>query len=207
MMTSSNIQTRQPVAPSLSSSSYMSSQPLRSTQSTSCSLPTLTKSFVLQKTLQIAQNDARVMSYDKHNMMLVASKPSPNQLFPGYGVLKVSSLESRTSEYIRIHQKPIRDMTFSPDGDQLLLTASVDKTLKLTSVLSNSVVQSYTCPAPVWACAWNTSNSNYVYAGPQNGTCCVYDTRKTEAILSSLKPRVGVPCPIVSLDHIGACAR
>ena len=34
----------------------------------------------------------------------------------------------------------------------------------------------------------------------------MYDTRKTDAILSSLKPRVGVPCPIVSLHHVRACA-
>ena len=29
------------------------------------------------------------MAYDKSNMMMIATKPSPNQLFAGYGILKV----------------------------------------------------------------------------------------------------------------------
>jgi len=53
----------------------------------------------------------------------------------------VSSLEQRSSEYFSIHQGAIRDAKFNSSGDQLLLTASIDKTLKLTSILSNACVQ------------------------------------------------------------------
>ena len=30
------------------------------------------------------------MCFDQHHAVLVVSKPSPNQLFPGFGVVKVS---------------------------------------------------------------------------------------------------------------------
>ncbi|XP_066925318.1 E3 ubiquitin-protein ligase rfwd3.S-like [Clytia hemisphaerica] len=160
------------------------------------------KSYKFQRTLQVSQKDARVLAYDGTHMTMVVTKPSPNQLFKGFGVFKVSSLEQRSSEYISIHSNTIRDAKFNPTGDRLLLTASVDKTLKLTSVLSNSMVQSYTCPNPVWACAWDESNCNYVYAGLQNGQCYVYDIRQTSGELSVIRPRLGVPRPIVSLAYV-----
>jgi len=35
------------------------------------------------------------MAYDSNNGMLVVSKPSSNQLFPGYGLVKVQILYTR----------------------------------------------------------------------------------------------------------------
>ena len=35
------------------------------------------------------QNGLRVLTFDRHHAMLVVSKPSPNNLFPGYGIVKV----------------------------------------------------------------------------------------------------------------------
>ena len=35
------------------------------------------------------QNGLRVLTFDRHHVMLVVSKPSPNNLFPGYGIVKV----------------------------------------------------------------------------------------------------------------------
>ena len=53
----------------------------------------------------------------------------------------MSSLDSKHCEYVRIHQKPVRDVAFNCRGDGLLLTASMDKTVRVTSMLSNTVVQ------------------------------------------------------------------
>jgi len=208
----SMMEQRQPVAGGRSST-FLSSQQPSSSQSNNISssqqqrniathLESITKKYVFQKILQVSNKEARVMAYDNQRMLMAVSKPSPNQLFPGYGILKISSLDSRSSEYIRIHQKGIRDAKFNQSGDELLLTASLDRTLKITSMLSNSIVQSYTCEAPVWACTWDGSNTNYVYAGLQNGACCVYDIRKTDGAVVSLRPRVGTPCPIVSISSV-----
>ena len=54
----------------------------------------------------------------------------------------------------------------------------------------------------MWACSWNERNINYVFAGLQNGTCVAYDVRKTNESLAVVKPRNGVPCPIVSLAYV-----
>ena len=61
---------------------------------------------------------------------------------------------------------------------------------------------SYMCPNPVWACAWNERNCNYVYAGLQNGSCHVYDIRKTNEELKVIRPSVGLTRPIVSLAYV-----
>ena len=36
------------------------------------------------------QGGARVLAFDQHHAVLVVSKPSPNQLFPGFGIVKVN---------------------------------------------------------------------------------------------------------------------
>ncbi|XP_065653749.1 E3 ubiquitin-protein ligase rfwd3.S-like [Hydra vulgaris] len=161
------------------------------------------RAFVFQKTLQVSTKEARTLAFDKSNMMITVSKPSPNQLFKGYGVLKVSSLDSRCSEFISIHQNVIRDSKFNNTCDRLLLTASTDKTIKVSNMLSNSVVISYNCPGPVWACGWNETNTNIIYAGIQNGECCIYDIRQTNEMLMSIRPRFGA-YPIVSLSYVPA---
>ncbi|EDO47854.1 predicted protein, partial [Nematostella vectensis] len=168
----------------------------------SSQLLTSNKTYVMQRSFQVAAGGARVMAFDEHHALLVVSKPSPNQLFPGYGVVKVSSLDVKHSEFVRIHQKPIRDACFSCQGDGLLLTAGMDKTIQITSMLSNTVVQTYTTPVPVWSCAWDQSDTNYMYCGLQNGSCLIFDVRNTSTSLKSLKNETASSCPVVSLAHI-----
>lgn len=38
------------------------------------------------------QSGARVLAFDQHRAVLVVSKPSPNQLFPGFGIVKVNMI-------------------------------------------------------------------------------------------------------------------
>lgn len=159
-------------------------------------------SYVLQTSFQIAQNGLRVLTFDRHHAMLVVSKPSPNNLFPGYGIVKVSSLDSKHCEFVRIHQKPLRDVAFSCRGDGLLLTAGMDKTVRVTSMLSNAVVQTYNTPAPAWSCAWNDYDTNYIYCGLQNGTCLIFDVRNTDTYLKSLQNATGGSCPVISVAHV-----
>ena len=52
-------------------------------------------------------------------------------------------LDTRHTEYMGIHSRPIRDVAVSPQGDGMVLTAGMDKTAKLTSIHANSVVQTY----------------------------------------------------------------
>lgn len=171
-------------------------------QSTASQSSLSQNSYVLQTSFQIAQNGSRVLTFDRHHAMLVVSKPSPNNLFPGYGIVKVSSLDSKHCEFVRIHQKPLRDVAFSCRGDGLLLTAGMDKTVRVTSMLSNAVVQTYNTPAPAWSCAWNDYDTNYIYCGLQNGTCLIFDVRNTDTYLKSLQNATGGSCPVISVAHV-----
>ena len=50
-------------------------------------------------------------------------------------------MDLKPSEFVRIHENCIRDVHFSPRGDGLTVTAGMDKTMKLTSMHNNNVVQ------------------------------------------------------------------
>ncbi len=50
-------------------------------------------------------------------------------------------MDARSAQYVPIHSKMIRDVGFNNRHDGLMLSASVDKTIKITSLTSNTVVQ------------------------------------------------------------------
>lgn len=121
----------------------------------------------------------------------------------------------KASQYVPIHSKQIRGLSFNRQNDSLLLSAALDNTIKLTrylshtvtyvqphrwsqpvillwclcySLLTNTVVQTYNTGKPVWSCCWSLDHSNYVYAGLSNGSVLVYDTRDTSTHVQELEP-------------------
>lgn len=101
-----------------------------------------------------------MLAYDSQLQMLAVSRFSNDALHPGNGVAKVtkrgcvvyrvifvaqfSTVDLRHTEYVPIHsgEGVIRDASFRPHGENAtLLTAAMDKTVKLTSLHSNSVLQ------------------------------------------------------------------
>ena len=59
----------------------------------------------------------------------------------------------------------------------------------------------YTCAMPLWSCAWNLDDRNYLYAGQQNGAVSVFDVRNTSASVQQINTE-GSRSPIVSLQYI-----
>lgn len=162
--------------------------------------------FNFIKKINISNGRARVMANDPILGMLVASKPSSNQLFPGWGLTKVSLMDLKPSEFVRIHENCIRDVHFSPRGDGLTVTAGMDKTMKLTSMHSNNVVQSYSLPVPAWACCWNEDDNNYVYCGLSNGNFMTFDLRQTAGHVKMLqRPDNHNHIPVTSLTYVPLC--
>ena len=53
-------------------------------------------------------------------------------LAAGFGVKKISTATMKACQYIPMHIKPIRGLAFSRQQDSLLLSGSLDNTLKLT---------------------------------------------------------------------------
>ncbi|KAL5464066.1 hypothetical protein EMCRGX_G033025 [Ephydatia muelleri] len=148
---------------------------------------------------------SRVLAHNPLTGMLVASKPSNNQLVPGYGVLKLSTLDLHCSEYVPIHGAALRDMSFSPHDAGMLLSVGMDKTAKLTSMHSNTTVLSYKTPGPAWACAWNQDSDHYFYCGLQNGTIQMFDKRNTTGSVVDLHCPGGASYPVTSLAYVPLC--
>ncbi|KAM3829160.1 E3 ubiquitin-protein ligase RFWD3 isoform 2-T4 [Vipera latastei] len=144
----------------------------------------------------------RVMAYCDPLSCLVISQPSPQSaLLPGYGIKMMSAVNLKNSQYIPIHSKQIRGLAFSNRADGLLLSASLDHTLRLTSLTTNTVVQTYNASRPIWCCCWCLDDTNYVYAGLANGSILVYDLRDTNSHVQELAPQKS-RCPVVSLSYL-----
>ncbi|XP_034391551.1 E3 ubiquitin-protein ligase RFWD3 isoform X2 [Cyclopterus lumpus] len=163
--------------------------------------------YVFSKAVLVSQaGGSRVLSYCEPLSCLLASQPSPQAaLVPGCGVKKVSVVNMKASQYVPIHNKQIRGLSFNRQNDSLLLSAALDNTIKLTSLLTNTVVQTYNAGKPVWSCCWCLDNCNYVYAGLSNGSVLVYDTRDTSTHVQELQP-LRSRCPVASLCYIPRAA-
>lgn len=163
--------------------------------------------YVFSKAVLVSQTGgSRVLSYCEPLGCLLASQPSPQAtLVPGFGVKKISAATLKPSQYVPIHSKQIRGLCFSRHQDSLLLSAALDNTLKLTSLMTNTVVQAYNTGRPVWSCCWCHDNNNYIYAGLAGGSVLVYDTRDTSTHVQELAP-LRSSCPVVSLSYIPRAA-
>lgn len=163
--------------------------------------------YSFSKAVLVSQaGGCRVLSYCEPLSCLLASQPSPHTtLVPGCGVKKVSVVNMRASQYVPIHSKQIRGLSFNRQNDSLLLSAALDNTIKLTSLLTNTVVQTYNAGKPVWSCCWCLDNSNYIYAGLSNGSVLIYDTRDTSTHVQELVP-LRSRCPVASLCYVPRAA-
>ncbi|XP_031420148.1 E3 ubiquitin-protein ligase RFWD3 isoform X2 [Clupea harengus] len=179
---------------------------LSSSQSQSSSLHS-NGHYVYSTGVMVSQaGGCRVMAFCEPLGCVLASQPSAHSsLVPGFGVKKISTATMKACQYIPMHIKPIRGLAFSRQQDSLLLSGSLDNTLKLTSLLTNTVVQTYNTGVPVWSCCWCHDNHNYVYAGLTNGSVRVYDMRDTSTHVHELLP-LGTRCPVASLTYLPRAA-
>lgn len=83
------------------------------------------------------------MDYDPFKTMLAVTKKSTHEFqafASGYGVAKISAMDLTDYGYVNIHSMPIRDLKYNPFSNQQILTASQDKSLKITSMEKNTCV-------------------------------------------------------------------
>nr|CAH0109337.1 unnamed protein product [Daphnia galeata] len=122
----------------------------------------LGRRLVLDSTLELCkEGQCRVMSYSEHLTLLVVSYAGTNSHLTGTGIKKINALGGfRPVGYIAVHRKPIRDMAFHLEQNDLLLTVSLDKTAKLVNVHSTGKVLLYDMRKPGDAVeCWSEPNS------------------------------------------------
>lgn len=162
-------------------------------------------SFVLDRVINLgASTTCRSLAISGILDLLVVSQ-NRTGLFSGFGLRKVSLLDLKSSEFVMAHKAEIKDIAFHRQ-DALVLSASHDKTVKLTAMVSNSAVQSYNQPMEAWSCAWDQDDSNCFYVGLRNGAVFKYDMRVTSESVCKL-PSTDRFEPVVAMRHIprGIC--
>ena len=142
----------------------------------------------------------RILEINPSLGMILVSRPSTVSLYRGYGLVKISCRDLKEYQFVPIHTNVIRDLKFSPNKDDLLLSVSTDKTAKLTNIASNSNVTSFVLSAQSWACCWDLDDSNYFYTALNNGHIEQFDIRQINSCVSNLF--CGISKPITSISCI-----
>lgn len=192
---------------SSSSSEFLAKQELKMlisqfrTSSSQLSSNQIPQKYHFQKAITPFES-CRVMAGSEWlGCLMVSQEPPPSSILEGCGVKKLDMATMNEGQYIAIHSQSIRDLAFNSQSDGLLLSASMDRTLKLTSLLTNSVVQTCKTECPSWSCCWCSDDFNYVYAGMINGFILVYDRRDTRDYVQKLELK-GSRAPVISLSYI-----
>ncbi|XP_067000322.1 E3 ubiquitin-protein ligase rfwd3.L [Anabrus simplex] len=158
--------------------------------------------FTLRHTLEICKNEGcRVLAFCGWYNILCISQSSANRLFSGFGIKKIDAVNMKPTQFLFLHPKPIRDLSFSPHCRDMLLSVSVDNSAKLVSVLSNTVVHSLNTEAPLWSCCWDADNSNQFYVGSQKGVVMLYDVRQPQTSMLTLSTP-GDKSPVTSVVSV-----
>lgn len=155
--------------------------------------------LMLDRTMEVCKNGGcRVLAYNLWHNLLVVSQSSTNSVFSGFGIRKIDAFGFRPQQFMFLHPKPIRDMNFHPQKNELLLSVSFDRSAKLLDITCNAVVHTYTTDNPLWSCCWDDSNPNMLFVGSQNGVVTQFDLRQTGSAISRLC-EVGETSPVTSL--------
>lgn len=153
------------------------------------------------KSFEVKEGGCRLHSYCRLIEALAVSIPNPshtNSLFPKFGVKKVP-LDSSKTESLFIHSKQIKDMTIN-QYDGTLLTVSLDKTLKISSLISKSVISTINLDIEPWSIHICPIRSELFYVGLRNGQVLLYDKRMSNQQVTSFSTTS--KSPVVSLSTI-----
>lgn len=153
------------------------------------------------KSLEICLfNGCRVLDANVRRDLIVASMKSPNVLFTGYGIRKITISNYKPTMFIPLHVGVIRDVVFHP-CKEYVLTASVDKSFKILDINSNSTTHSVVTESPLWSSCWDVTDENILYVGSQQGSVFKYDMRQLSIPVNTLTFPSDMS-PVVSLASL-----
>ena len=150
----------------------------------------------------------RVMALNDFHGMLLIAQPSFTALAPGFGIRKVNLVaedaRSAAGSFTSLHKEPVRDLAVHPVRHDQLLSASQDKTVKLSNVSSSQVLQRYECEnEECWSVCWNADRNDEFFVGTKRGRIHVFDTKSTESgPAKQLEFPVNERRPIIALSYV-----
>lgn len=146
-----------------------------------------------------AHGDCRLLTSSDRYSVLVCSQKSNSELFEGYGIRTLSIADFRPKMFIPLHRAQIKDIGFHPN-DPIVLTASLDKTVKQTNIHHGTVMSICTVEDAAWSCCWNESHPERFFVGLKNGRSLEFDVRATHCPLNELK--TSEKLPVASLSYV-----
>lgn len=142
----------------------------------------------LLRRFEIKEGQCRVGTYKAESGLMVVSHAIKSALFPGgsYGIKILRMVDMKPYQSFPIHQRALRDMGFSPDQPELLLTVGLDRKAVLFNVQNNCNAQTFQAESPLWSCCWNGLRPHIFYVGTANGQIISYDIRNPAQTLGSI---------------------
>lgn len=157
--------------------------------------------FYMDRTLEVNnKGGCRVMDCNYKWNMIAASAKSTNALFSGFGLRKINITHNRTTAFIPLHQKQIRDVAIQCINPWVI-SVSMDKLFKVVDCGSNSMITTFTCDTPLWSCCWDQDSPSIFYVGEQQGCVNKFDIRQMSQPLNILSVP-GDMSPVVSVACI-----
>ena len=117
----------------------------------------------------------RTVAFDPHYGIFLVSRSDGDQVG---GVVKVSLWDASGSEFVALHEGHVRAIACSPRGDGLFLTCGTDDRLKLSTMSSNSVLQTWKLASSPWSCAFHPDSINHIIVGLSSGQIAIFDLRQ-----------------------------
>lgn len=165
------------------------------------------RKFHLEHSMEICKEDGcRVLDHNPWYGLLAVSQKSGNPLFAGYGIKKVDMEKFAALQFIHLHSQAIRDISFHPSQQSILLSVGFDKCAKLIDFQNNVVMHTYATNSTLWSCCWSGDDSNIFFTGAQNGVIMQFDIRQTSSHVGILENCEGERSPVVSLATVPAGA-
>lgn len=129
------------------------------------------------------------VSISPSSMLAVVAQPAPpniRTLFGNYGLRKYSIADFSATEFIPLHLKDISSFDLKRSED-LALTSSDDKRVKITSLTNNTTIQCYETPFIPSCVSWSKSREQQFYVGYANCHVAIFDMRNTSESIYQTK--------------------
>jgi len=176
--------------------------------STSSTAAPSTGVFTFRRKESLGEGGCRLLEFCRGLNLLVVSRQQHSRLFPGFGV-QIIQADFTQQKYVPLHTKQIKCLSVN-ERSHHLLSVSLDKQIKITSLANSNPIASYTSGLVVWSCCWDIDDENVFYAGLASGVVHVYDLRRrqdhdkpTENFAFAI-PNVISKTPVVSVQHVPA---
>lgn len=160
--------------------------------------------FAKDKHIDMSKDSGcRVMLAARQSCTLAISQKSNQTLFPGFGVRTFDIRTFRSTNYLHMSSKPVRDLCYSTN-EELIAAATLEKCVKLFSVRSRIVVNTF-IPAdkPIWACALDSDAKNFIYLGSGHGSTYIYDLRAADTFVKEFRIEEDVS-PVIAIASVPA---